>query len=91
MYNSFFPKKRSYCPRCGENLTCPDCNGTGETGTDVSTVNCCGEEQKGNHCVHCGRYLALEYSTKHKCLRCKGTGSLGFEHMSSCKGTNFNL
>ena len=53
-------------------MKCPDCNGTGSTGT-----NCCGASMIGETdlCSHCKEHAEME-----ECETCRGSGQV--EHPS---------
>ena len=70
----------NYCSKCGANLKCYSCGGTGKVKDLLSRPNlgtfCCGSLQSGNYCISCGKSLKplFEPSRETNCTACNGTG-----------------
>lgn len=69
-----------YCNKCGTNLKCFSCNGTGRVKNllpkPITGTYCCGLKQYGNYCTNCGGSLKplFEPPIDVKCVSCNGTG-----------------
>lgn len=60
-----FDSDENICDRCGENLLCSSCNGTGKDPFSSSTSSL------SNRCDQCGKRLKTQ---SQKCITCNGTG-----------------
>ena len=75
-----------YCSKCGANLTCLSCGGTGKKKeflippVDPPTY-CCGMMHTGKYCSNCGKSLSafrIGAPGEDKCSSCNGTGKSSF-------------
>ena len=71
-----------YCRKCGANLKCSLCGGSGEQKEFFPEPDgkfCCGQFRFENYCPRCGRTLKPLHEPpkrKKKCLACNGTGEI---------------
>ena len=70
----------NYCSKCGANLKCFNCGGTGKV-KDLSPkfplgTYCCGRYQSDNYCSTCGKSLKplFELPKETTCPICNGSG-----------------
>jgi|GEM_PF-3291577 len=80
------PLEERFCPKCGANIECPSCGGSGKEkdlfGVQVGGFEgnyCCGQVSLGNYCSICGKSLkpVEELPKKEKrCINCNGTGKI---------------
>jgi len=67
----------SFCSKCGENLKCNSCGGTGIAGSSSDLLRgkeCCGFTRYGAFCPKCGTQLKNNLLGDNRCLSCNGTG-----------------
>ena len=73
-----------FCPKCGTDLKCFSCNGTGKLKDRFPKPNlgtfCCGSYQTDNYCSSCGKLLKslLDLPSETTCSSFNGSGRIKF-------------
>jgi len=78
--------EEQFCSRCGVNLKCPSCGGSGKEKDLLEDYlggsqgeYCCGQINFESYCSRCGRFIKPLYELpKHekRCICCNGTGKI---------------
>ena len=66
----------NYCTKCGRNLKCFACNGTGRIKNIANSGSmCCGRYQSGNFCSNCRKPI-IKLNPFKTCSSCGGSGRI---------------